>query len=275
MSTSIRKEIILDIQDVVREYYQDFLERFGFVSYQNDLIHWFMLRDDVLYSVQLQSWRDQDPIQIKPIVYAMPLYLQSPPVPLRIFGNDRDDDFCIWVHQKVQYHQNRTFLYFLRGDGGKRLGGDYVEEKVGQMLDEIHSPWDAFQFRKRWFYAGIYPQSESFLDELIYNQEKDQDPDYVKYCLKHLKTRLRSWLPLDRREEEPLERNFAYLPFESAGFAKWWNRYRALTDLAYRVVYLSEANFAAQKEKRLRELRRKIPALFEPQTHRSGMILRP
>lgn len=62
MSTSIRKEIILDIQDVVREYYQDFLERFGFVSYQNDLIHWFMLRDDVLFSVQLQSWRDQDPI---------------------------------------------------------------------------------------------------------------------------------------------------------------------------------------------------------------------
>ncbi|WP_367922604.1 hypothetical protein [Faecousia sp.] len=113
------------------------------------------------------------------------------------------------------------------------------------------------------------------MDELIYNQEKDRDPDYVKYCLKHLKTRLRSWLPLDRWEEEPLERNFAYLPFESAGFAKWWNRYRALTDVAYRVVYLSEANFAAQKEKRLRELRRKLPALFEPQTHRSGMILRP
>ncbi len=109
---------------------------------------------------------------------------------------------------------------FSTRDGGKGSAEIMLRKKVGQMLAETIVLGTHFNFANDGSTPEYTHSPKAFLDELIYNQEKRPRPDYVKYCLKHLKTRLRSWLPLDRREEEPLERNFAYLPFESAGFAK-------------------------------------------------------
>ena len=50
-----KKDIIADYQDAIREGYQDFLMELEFVSYKDDLLHWYLLRNEVLFSMQVHA----------------------------------------------------------------------------------------------------------------------------------------------------------------------------------------------------------------------------
>ena len=168
----LRQNILADFQDAVRDGYQRFLEELGFVSYKDDLIHWYLLRGDVLFSLQMQTPFLIQPIFMQPLFFANPLFIKTPlTLPLR---EDREEFLGISVfrlYNEWQFFHRRAPIHYPRGE---HFGGVAVQERVESFLCEVQTPKDAFEKRKKFCRTDerIY-LTEEFVDEVIYYQDEE------------------------------------------------------------------------------------------------------
>ena len=169
---TLRQDIIADFQDAVREGYQEFLEELGFVSYKDDLIHWYLLRNDVLFSLQMQTIFLDSP-KMYPLFFANPLFVKTPiPLPLK---EDPDDGFLgisvFYLNTKWQAFFRRVPIHYPRGE---HFGGTFAKEQIVSFLRVIRAPEDAFEQRKALCRSRDNPYlTEDFIDEVIYYQDEE------------------------------------------------------------------------------------------------------
>lgn len=236
-----KQDMILDFQDAMREGYKDFLEELGFASYKDDLLHWYLLRNDVLFSLQtatLGTYANVNDVIMYPLIMAKPLFIKTPiPAPLsRCFclGTDVFPGQIRWTmicrRARVSYPQ------------GGRFGGVVVEKQLREILSVIQTPEDAFEQRKA--YCKRHEKdylSEDFVDEVIYYRDEEmweRAIDMQKLYFSYLSP------------DADLQKN----PYAIRHGAQL----RALQDPCARLEYVAELE--EKKAAHLAELRKKVPA---------------
>lgn len=236
-----KQDMILDFQDAMREGYKDFLEELGFASYKDDLLHWYLLRNDVLFSLQTFTPFADYPF-MHPIIMAKPLFLKTP-MPASLF---RSFDLNIdvfpppkrWTmiprRERVSYPQ------------GGRFGGVVVEKQIREILSVIQTPEDAFEQRKAYCKRneGIY-LTEDFVDEVIYYRDEEMWERAID-MKKNYFARVAPWVDLQKDPYSILQKA----------------QLRALQDPCARLEYVAELE--KKKTAHLAELRKKVPAAIHP-----------
>lgn len=236
---TLRQDITADFQDAVREGYQEFLEKLGFVSYKDDLIHWYLLRNDVLFSLQMQTPFLIQPIFMETLFFANPLFVKTPlPLPLKRDNEEFLGVSVFWLYNKWQFFHRRAPIHYPRGE---RLGGAYVQERVESFLHEIQTPRDAFEKRKESCRTDerVY-LTEDFVDEVIYYQ----DEEFWERAIQTKKNYFSRLAPdVDETKNPYAIRHRAQL--------------RALEDPLIRLEYVAELE--KKKDAQLATLRKKVP----------------
>ena len=237
---TLRQDILADFQDAVRDGYQGFLEEFGFSSYKDDLIHWYLLRNDVLFSLQMYTVFSS-PASMYLAFAAKPLFIKTEiPAPLVTTDYYNNDYFIL--HDKWQHFYRRRPIHYPRGE---HFGGVPTKERIGYYLEIIQTPEDAFEQRKElWRKADYTYLREDFVDEVIYYQ----DAEFWEQAIQTKETYFRNAPGVDETKNPYAMRHRAQL--------------RALEDPAVRLEYIAELE--KKKDAQLAALRKKLPAAIQP-----------
>lgn len=238
-----KRLIVEDFQDAIRDGYQEFLEKFGFISYKDDLIHWYLLRNGVLFSLQIQTPYLRQPIFMQPLFFVNPLFVKTPlTLPLR---EDREEFLGISVfrlYNEWQFFHRRAPIHYPQGE---HFGGAAVQERVESFLHEVQTPKDAFEKRKKFCRTDerIY-LTEGFVDEVIYYQ----DEEFWERAIQTKQNYFSCLAPDADVTKNPYAiRHRAQL--------------RALEDPVARLEYVAELE--KKKAAQLAELRKKVPAAVQ------------
>ena len=165
----LRQNILADFQDAVRDGYQRFLEELGFVSYKDDLIHWYLLRGDVLFSLQMQT-PFYSPASMYPIFAAKPLFIKTM-IPAPLVSTDLYGINSFHLDFKWQHFYRRLPIHYPRGE---HFGGVPAKEWIKSYLRAIQTPEDAFEQRKALCRSRDNPYlTEDFVDEVIYYRDEE------------------------------------------------------------------------------------------------------
>ncbi len=242
---TLRQDITADFQDAVRDGYQEFLEELGFVSYKDDLIHWYLLRNDVLFSLQMQTIFLDSP-KMYLLFFANPLFVKTPiPLPLK---EDPDGSFLgisvFYLNTKWQAFFRRVPIHYPRGE---HFGGTFAKEQIVSFLQVIRAPEDAFEQRKALCRSRDNPYlTENFIDEVIYYQ----DEEFWERAIQTKRNYFSRLSPdVDETKNPYAIRHRAQL--------------RALEDPLTRLKYVAELE--KKKDTQLATLRKKVPAAIHVQ----------
>lgn len=239
---SLRQNILADFQDAVRDGYQRFLEELGFVSYKDDLIHWYLLRNDVLFSLQMQTIFLDSP-KMYLIFFANPLFVKTPiPLPLK---ENPDGGFLgisvFYLNTKWQAFCRRVPIHYPRGE---HFGGTFAKEQIVSFLRVIRVPEDAFEQRRVLCRNRDNPYlTEDFVDEVIYYR----DEEFWECAIQTKENYFLHAPGVDETKNPYAIRHCAQL--------------RALEDPTVRLEYVAELE--KKKAAQLAELRKKVPAAVQ------------
>lgn len=233
---TLRQDITADFQDAVREGYQEFLEEFGFASYKDDLIHWYLLRGDVLFSLQMQT-PFYSPASMYLIFAAKPLFIKTL-IPAPLVSTDLYDINSFHFDFKWQHFYRRLPIHYPRGE---QFGGVPAKEWIKSYLRVIQTPEDAFEQRKALCRSRENPYlTEDFIDEVIYYQ----DEEFWERAIQTKKNYFSRLAPdVDETKNPYAIRHRAQL--------------RALEDPLARLEYV--AKLEKKKDAQLAELHKKVP----------------
>lgn len=235
----LKQNILADFQDAVRDGYQRFLEKLGFVSYKDDLIHWYLLRNDVLFSLQMQTIFFETPTMYL-LFFANPLFIKtSIPLPLK---KDPDGDFMgisvFQLYNEWKLFYRRAPIHYPRGE---HFGGTFAKEQIESFLSTIETSKDAFEQRKSLCRQLENPYlTENFVDEVIYYQ----DEEFWERAIWEKENYFLHAPGVDETKNPYAIRHRAQL--------------RALEDPAARLEYVAELE--KKKTAQLAELSKKVPA---------------
>lgn len=235
-----KKDITADFQDAVRDGYQDFLMELGFVSYKDDLLHWYLLRNEVLFSLQMLTMFISSPFMY-PVFAAKPLFVKTMiPVPLVSDELYSIDNFRL-CDKEWKVFCRREAIHYPRGE---HFGGILVKEQIESYLSVIQTPKDAFEQRKARLreHDQVYP-TEDFVDEIIYYR----DEELWERAIQVKKSYLFNTPNADVQKNPYAARHLAQL--------------HALEDPVARLEHVAKLN--EKKKTQLAELRRKVPAAFQ------------
>ncbi len=236
-----KKDITADFQDAVRDGYQDFLMELGFVSYKDDLLHWYLLRNEVLFSLQMLTMFISSPFMY-PVFAAKPLFVKTMiPVPLVSDELYSIDNFRL-CDKEWKVFCRREAIHYPRGE---HFGGILVKEQIESYLSVIQTPKDAFEQRKARLreHEQVYLR-EDFVDEVIYYR----DEEMWERALRDRKSYFSDITsPANVQKDPAAARQLAQL--------------HALEDPVARLEHVAKLN--EKKKTQLAELRRKVPAAFQ------------
>ena len=235
-----KKDIIADYQDAIREGYQDFLMELEFVSYKDDLLHWYLLRNEVLFSMQVHAAILRCP-DMFPVFTANPLFIRTAIPAALVLDNVHILNFYPLFNDEWQHFYRRLSIHYPRGGP---FGGTFVKEQIESYLSVIQTPKDAFEQRKARLreHDQVYP-TEDFVDEIIYYR----DEELWERAIQVKKSYLFNTPNADVQKNPYAARHLAQL--------------HALEDPVARLEHVAKLN--EKKKTQLAELRRKVPAAFQ------------
>lgn len=236
-----KKDIIADYQDAVRDGYQDFLMELGFVSYKDDLLHWYLLRNEVLFSMQVHAAILRCP-DMFPVFTANPLFIRTAIPAALVLDNVHILNFYPLFNGEWQHFYRRLSIHYPRGGP---FGGTFVKEQIESYLSVIQTPKDAFEQRKARLreHEQVYLR-EDFVDEVIYYR----DEEMWERALRDRKSYFSDITsPANVQKDPAAARQLAQL--------------HALEDPVARLEHVAKLN--EKKKTQLAEFRRKVPAAFQ------------
>lgn len=240
-----KKELLADYYDVIKPHYADFLQELGFVSYRDDLVHWFLLREDLLIAFQFQTEDTSYTLSMTPVLTAYPLFLDTPISSALYNENNQSVPMHMSLIRKKDTYRNRLALFYPHGEN---FGADWVKRLLPVFVEQIRTARDAFELHKT-AYQIMHPMmwiAPEFVDEVIYFNDEAMRPRVYQQTLKTYRNFL----------EDPAELS----PFFAKRKAQVKARLDAFDDPRAREEYL--AILEARKEAKRKELKRKIPAVF-------------